>query len=327
MRPLAPLLVLALAAGCAAKAPPPAPAAHGAAGHATRADGRALPAVQPGAATGPAPVSAAPARCADDAGWNDPATPVRIHGDTWYVGTCGIAALLVTSAAGHVLLDAGTENAASQVIANVRALGFDVADIRYIVNSHAHLDHAGGIAALQQASGATVVAMADALPALRSGRSEPGDPQHGTMRPYPAVGAFRPIGDGEVLRLGPLALTAHATSGHAPGGTSWTWRSCEGDRCLDMAFVDSLTAVAAPGYRFGDAANAGLVASFGTTFERVAGLPCDVLVTPHPQASALWSRLGPGASRPLADAGACRAYAEAAAARLQARLAQERARP
>ena len=266
--------------------------------------------------------------CADDAGWNDPAAPFLIHGDTWFVGTCGITALLVTSKDGHVLLDAGTPEAAPQVVANVRALGFRVEDIRYIVNSHAHVDHAGGIAAIQKASGATVVALDAALPALRSGRNGSDDPQHGQLPAFPGVGATRAIADGDVLRLGTLAFTAHATPGHAPGGTGWTWRSCEGAACLDLAFVDSLTAVAAPGYRFGDeAAHPDLLPTFRATFERVARLPCDVLLTPHPQASAMWSRLGPRADRPLAEPGACRRYAEAAAKRLDTRLVEERATP
>lgn len=270
----------------------------------------------------------APIKCTDDAGWNDPATPRHIHGDTYFVGTCGITALLVTSPEGHVLLDAGTERAATQVLANIRALGFRVEDVEYIANSHAHHDHGGGIATLQRASGATVVAMADALPILRSGASTPADPQHGALAPFPGVGTTREIADRDVLQLGPIALTAHATPGHMPGGTSWTWRSCEAGRCLDIAYADSLTAVSAPGYRFADErAHPQVLPTFARTFERVRALPCDVLLTPHPQASALWARLAPAATRPLAEPGACRAYADAAERRLHARLAEERATP
>lgn len=281
-------------------------------------------------ATAGAPHAAPPpaAACADDAGWNDPATPRRVHGNTWYVGTCGITALLVASDAGHVLLDAGTERAAPQVLANIRALGFRPGDIRYIVNSHAHHDHAGGIAALQHASGATLVAMADALPVLRSGASTPADPQHGALDAFPGAREVQEIADGEVLRLGPIALTAHATPGHMPGGTSWTWRSCEARGCADVAFVDSLTAVSAPGYRFSDeAAHPHVLPAFRRTLARVRSLPCDLLLTPHPRASALWSRLGPAATRPLIEAGACRDYADAAERRLQVRLDEERATP
>ncbi|MFZ5657600.1 MAG: subclass B3 metallo-beta-lactamase [Pseudomonadota bacterium] len=318
MRALALAGVLA-ATGCAAT--PASPAAGTTAAGAT------------GAATGlqaTARAATAPGRCADDAGWNDPATPRHVHGSTWYVGTCGITALLVTSDAGHVLLDAGTAEAAPQVMANIRALGFRVEDVRYLLSSHAHVDHAGGFAALQRASGATLVALDAALPALRSGLSTPADPQHGALPDFTGVGtgATRPIADGDVLRLGPLAFTAHATPGHAPGGTSWTWRSCEAGACLDIAFVDSLTAVSAPTYRFSDAAShPQVLPAFEASFGRVRALPCDLLLTPHPRASALWSRLGPGATRPLAEPGACLAYADAAERRLEFRLAEERATP
>lgn len=200
------------------------------AGCAAAVSDRADPAVRsPAAVRARMPIAppAAPARCADDAGWNGPASPRRVHGDTWYVGTCGITALLIASPAGHVLIDSGTAKAASRVLANLQALGVEPRDVRYIVTSHVHHDHVGGVAALQRASGASVVAMADAATVLRSGRSLPGDPQYGGLSPFPTVDVARTIVDGEVLRLGPLALTAHATPGHAPGGTSWTWRACD----------------------------------------------------------------------------------------------------
>ena len=82
--------------------------------------------------------------------WDKPAPPVRIHGNTYYVGTCGIAAILVTGSAGHVLIDGGTERGADLVAASIRELGFRVSDIRFILTSHEHLDHAGGIATLQR---------------------------------------------------------------------------------------------------------------------------------------------------------------------------------
>ncbi|GAB2520180.1 subclass B3 metallo-beta-lactamase [Lysobacter humi (ex Lee et al. 2017)] len=294
---------------------------------------RPEPATAPVAATRqvvrmPMPPSAPPSPCAADAGWDDPASPRRVHGDTWYVGTCGITALLVASPAGHVLIDSGTENGATQVLANLRMLGVDIRDVRYILTSHVHHDHVGGVATLQRESGATVVAMVDAATVLRTGRSLPGDPQHGSLSPFAPVSAVRTIADREALRVGALTFTAQATPGHAPGGTSWTWRSCDAAGCVDIAYADSLTAVSAPGYRFSDArANPTVVPAFHATFERVAALPCDVLLTPHPQASALWSRLGPGATQPLVARGACRDYVAAARRRLDARLAEETATP
>lgn len=270
------------------------------------------------------PGATAQARCADDAGWNDPATPRRVHGNTWFVGTCGITALLVTSPQGHVLVDGATPQAGAQVLANVRALGFRPEDVRAIVLSHEHVDHAGGLAELQRATGAPVLARAPAVATLRRGASDRSDPQFLSLDHFPPVANIRRIADDEVVRVGPLMLQAVPTPGHTPGGTSWTWRSCEGGDCREVVYADSLTAIADDAYRYGDeAAHPGVVARFRQTLARVAALDCDILVTPHPSASHLWARLGPGATAPLVDTQACRAYASAAGERLDKRLADE----
>lgn len=262
--------------------------------------------------------------CAADAGWDAPSPPYRLHGDTWYVGTCGITALLVTSPQGHILLDGGTAQGAGLIEDNIRAAGFRIEDVRWIVGTHEHFDHAGGIAALQAASGATVGAREPAARVLERGGSDRSDPQYAQLDPMAPVAGVRRIGDGEVLALGPLRLTAHATPGHAPGGTSWTWRSCEGDACLDIAYVDSLSALSDDQWRFTD--HPDYVADFRRSLDTVATLPCDILVTPHPAASGLWSRIGPTANQPLATAGACSTYAGQARARLEQRLAGEAGR-
>jgi metallo-beta-lactamase class B len=288
----------------------------------------ALMALAGAAHAAPIPTLPAPNRCADDAGWNDPAVPRHVYGDTWYVGTCGITALLVTSPSGHVLVDAGTEVAAKQVEANIRALGFRVEDIRAIVGSHTHGDHAGGLAQLQRDSGARVYALRDAASVLASGRADRRDPQFEALEPFPAVARVETIADGAHVRVGPIDLQAHATPGHTPGGTSWTWRECENGRCVDIAYVDSLTAISDDVFRYSDdAAHPGVLAAFRNTLDTVAALPCDVLITPHPGASALWSRLPPDDAAPLVDRGACRAYAATARSKLQQRLDKETATP
>ena len=148
------------------------------------------------------PGATAQARCADDAGWNDPATPRRVHGNTWFVGTCGITALLVTSPQGHVLVDGATPQAGAQVLANVRALGFRPEDVRAIVLSHEHVDHAGGLAELQRATGAPVLARAPAVATLRRGASDRSDPQFLSLDPFPPVANIRRIATGTERRIG-----------------------------------------------------------------------------------------------------------------------------
>jgi metallo-beta-lactamase class B len=259
------------------------------------------------------------AACEGRDGWSDPAPPARIVGNVYYVGTCGITSLLITSPAGHILIDGATAEAAPHIAANIRRLGFDPREVRYLLNSHEHVDHAGGLAALKQLTGARLVARAEARPVLESGMTDPADPQAGAIPNFIGVKVDRLIADGGVLRLGRLALTAHATPGHTPGSTSWSWRACEGQVCRSVVYADSLTAVSAEGYRFSD--HPRRVAPFRATFERVARLDCDILLTPHPGASNLFARLA--AQAPLTDRNACAVYAATALKRLDERVARE----
>lgn len=274
------------------------------------------------AAPAPKPTAADAPACKEDARWNDPAPPQRIHANVWFVGTCGLSSLLVTGDQGHILIDGATEKAAPLIEANIRQLGFRLEDVRILVNSHGHFDHAGGLAQLQRDSGATVFARGDDADAIERGHGSRSDPQFRSAGPFPPATQVQRVVDGQVLAVGALRLTAHATPGHTPGGTSWTWRSCEGERCLDFAYVDSLTALTDDEYRYSDHADA--LAAMRATLRKVAALPCEVLVTPHPDSSDLWQRIGTRATQPLVDASACRRYAEQAEANLERQLAKEK---
>jgi len=263
---------------------------------------------------------------ADEARWSAPQQPFHIYGNSWYVGSQGLSAILLTSPQGHVLIDGTLPANAPQIEANIRALGFHLRDVKLILNSHAHFDHAGAIARLAHDSGATVAASAAGAKELRSGGDDPDDPQYGMATRYPAVAAVQVVADGAAVRVGPIAVTAHYTPGHTPGSTSWTWRSCEQGRCLTLAYVDSLTALARDGFRYSD--EPARVAAFRRSFATVAALPCDILITPHPEASGfiqkITARDREHDSAALIDTGACRAYAAAAEPRFEARLAKER---
>ena len=272
------------------------------------------------------PVPADTKACTTDADWNEPAQPLRIYGNTWYVGTCGISAILITSPEGHVLIDGATEKAAPLIEKSIQTLGFDLKDVRYILNSHEHSDHVGGIAQLQRDSGATVAARGPAAAILERGKSDRSDPQYLSVDPFPPAASVRRIVDGETIALGSLSLTAHATPGHTQGSTSWSWKSCESDRCLDIVYADSLSAFSDKVYRYSDEAqHPGVLAAFRKTLVTVAELPCDILLTPHPDASNLWSRLGPRVTAPLIDPAACRRYSATASPNLDARITKESA--
>lgn len=269
--------------------------------------------------------------CASCAGWNAPQAPFRVFGNTYYVGTRGLTALLVTGASGHVLLDGGLQESAPLIAASIRALGFRLEDVKLIVTSHTHYDHVGGVAELQRASGADVAALAPAARTLRTGRSGTDDPQFGTLAPFAPVARVRAVADREVLRVGALALTAHQTAGHTPGGTTWSWESCEGERCADMVYADSQSPISSPDFRYGASRTwPTVLADFRAGHERLDGLRCDILVTPHPEASGLWSRLDArtrGDTWALFDREACRRYAASARERLAARLVAEDTMP
>jgi metallo-beta-lactamase class B len=283
-------------------------------------------------AEGPRALKADPSKKCDQCDeWNAAQEPFRVFGNTYYVGVAGLSSVLVASDKGLILLDGGLTQSAPLIDASIRKLGFRTEDVRLIVNSHAHFDHAGGIAALQRASGAQVAASPSGAEALAKGQPPVDDPQHG-FGPggyFPAVKSVRAVADGETLRVGDLAVTAHLTPGHTPGSTTWTWRSCEGARCLDLVYADSLNAVFAPGFRFtGDAAHPSIEASFRRSIATVASLPCDIMLAVHPGNSGMEEKLRrrkeqPG-SEPFVDPGACRAYAADAAKRLDQRVADEK---
>jgi metallo-beta-lactamase class B len=270
----------------------------------------------------PATLAEHQAACRGKDGWNDPAPPVRIFGNVYQVGTCGIVVLLVAGPKGHILIDAATAEAAPAIIRNIEALGLKLRDVRVILASHEHSDHVGGLAALQRSTGATLRLSPPATRVLASGEVDRADPQHGLIAPPPPASPGKPLRDRETVSVGPLRLTAHFTPGHSAGGTSWTWRECEGHRCRRMVYADSLTAVSAKGYRF--TAHPERIAALQQSFNTVAALPCELLITPHPAASRLYQRLA-GTVQPHL-AGECRAYAAKAHAAFAERVAAERAR-
>ena len=269
-------------------------------------------------------VADAPKTCAQCQTWSEPREPFRVFGNTWYVGN-NLGSILITSPKGHILIDGGLTQSPPLIAANIAKLGFKLEDVKLILNSHTHFDHAGGIAAIVRVSHARVAASPAAKRALERGGPTEDDPQFTFGDTYPKVARVNAITDGQTLHVGPLAITAHFTPGHTPGGTTWTWRSCEGATCYDMVYADSLNSISAPGFRFtGDATHPSRVATFEQSIATVAGLPCDILLAPHPELVDLYGRL---ANHAFVDRTACRRYADAAGQRLEKRIAEEQATP
>ena len=261
------------------------------------------------------------AACGTSTDWNKPAPPVRIHANTYLVGTCGISSILITGSRGHVLIDGGTEQGADLIAENVRSLGFRMTDIRFILVSHEHHDHVGGVARLQQLSGASVVSSAAAKPVLESGQPSRDDPQFGSVKSFPPVRVERVVGDGQGVLLGDIYVTPMATPGHTPGALSWRWEACAGAVCRTIVYADSLTPISNDTYRFSD--HPAYLAAYRASLAKIAASRCEILLTPHPTASAMKERMV--GAKPLFDTDGCRAYAARLTTMLDERLAKEAA--
>jgi metallo-beta-lactamase class B len=271
-----------------------------------------------------------PSSCVDCPEWNKPQQPFRIYGNTYYVGSRGLGSILITSSTGHILIDGALPESVPQIIGNIRSVGFRIQDVKLIVNSHSHFDHAGGISELQKLSGARVAASPWTAAVLKKGAVPRDDPQFGEIIPIARVARVQTFKDGETLEAGSIKVKAHLTPGHTPGGTSWTWHSCEGGRCLNLVYADSLTPVSADGFLFSRSKEySHAVADFERSYSFLDSTPCDILITPHPDFSNLWQRLAQRNSIPdsLIEPYACQELAESSRQRLKARLASEASLP
>lgn len=262
--------------------------------------------------------------------WSQSQKSFQIYGNVYYVGTAGLSSILITSKDGHVLIDGALPQSAPMIVENMKALGFKIADVKLILNTHVHFDHAGGIAELQKASGARVAASPPTTKVLKSGEIDNSDPQFGTLPKISPVTEVKVLKDGETVKVGTLAVTAHFTPGHTPGGTSWTWKSCEGDRCLNIVYADSLNPVSAKGYLYSDRKrNPNGVQQLQGSYVVLNALPCDILLTPHPELSSTFDKLSrreSGAANAFVDPNSCRAYVQASRDKLDKRVAEEAAK-
>lgn len=208
--------------------------------------------------------------------WNEPMAPFTVMGNVHYVGTKGVAAWLITSPKGHILIDGILAQSPPQIIANIKTLGFDIGDVKYLLNSHAHIDHAGGLAALKAASGATMLASAADKPILEAGEIDYG-PTGGVR--FPAVRVDRVIGEASVVRVGNAVLVAHLTPGHTPGCTSWstTVKDAAGQE-RSVLFHCSTTVAGQP---LVPESYPGMVSDYKASFAKLANYRADILLANH----------------------------------------------
>jgi metallo-beta-lactamase class B len=257
--------------------------------------------------------------------WNQ---PYRIAGNLYYVGASDVTSFLIATPKGHILLDSGFAETVPIIQANVKKLGFRMEDVKILLNSHAHYDHAGGLAALKEMTGATLAASAaDAEQLARGGKD---DPHIGNDGLFAAVRADRILKDGDTVSLGGSTLTAHLTPGHTRGCTTWTMRVKDGDKTEDVVFVCSTSVL--PGVRLTDNAKYPKVGEdYGKTFQTLKALPCDIFLAPH---ASFYDGLGKAArlregakENPFVDPKGYREYVEKSEKRYLDLLQAERDAP
>jgi metallo-beta-lactamase class B len=254
------------------------------------------------------------------------AEPFRIAGNFYYVGANDVASFLITGPEGHVVIDGGYPGTAPMIMASIGKLGFDVRDVKVLLNSEPHFDHAGGLAALQKASGAELWASDASAAALASGGDDPDMllPMRALIRSgvlgYPEPHVDHRFKDGDTIRVGPIAVAAHVTGGHTRGCTSYSLRVRDGERVLNVVSACSLVVMGGSRY-------AGQGADLERTFGVLRSLPADVWVSSHAR---LWGRYRKFVARdtarnpadPFIDPEGYRAYVDSGEARFRRGVVQ-----
>lgn len=233
--------------------------------------------------------------------------PHKIVGNVYYVGTRTLSAFLITSPEGHILINSTYERNVRTIEQSVAALGFQFADIKILLGTHAHGDHQEGDALVKQLTGAQVMVMREDVPALLA--IAPG------AKPHPVD---RQLKDGDQVRLGVTTLVAHLTAGHTRGCTTWTMKAQEEGKSYDVVFACS--------YRAPAMVTPDIQSEFTRTFKLLRSLPCDVPLGDHPaqyNMAAKYARVRAGAPNPFLDKANCWAEAEIQEAMLRAQLAMQ----
>jgi metallo-beta-lactamase class B len=256
---------------------------------------------------------------------NQPAEPFKIADNLYYVGSSDIGSYLITTASGHILIDAGYVETVPIIRANIAKLGFRVEDVKVLLNTQAHFDHAGGFADLKRLSGARLmVSDEDAVMIEGGGR---GDFYLGDSRPFPPAAVDRRLKDLDTVALGDMLLTARLTPGHTKGCTTWTFDVRDRDTLYHVVDLCGLSIL--EGTRVsGMPAYPSIAKDYTRTYEILKKLPCDIFIGAHAsyydgQRKAAARRAQPDGGNPFVDPQGYRTYIERAEQRFRNQLAQE----
>ena len=253
--------------------------------------------------------------------WNKPYKPFRVIGNVYYVGMAGVSAFLIVTPKGNILTDGGLPESAPAIEKNIQALGFKLSDVKILLNSHAHFDHAGGLAKLKADTGARLYASAQDKPFLESGHITFG-PSIATL--FPPVKVDRTVVDGDTVSLGGVTLTANMTPGHTPGCTTWTMPLTDGGAKHKVMFFCSISVAGNP--LTGSAAYPAITDDYKKSFARLDKMDADVFLAPHAAQFGLEAKVAkmkPGAPNPFVDPGELHRFLRDARKDYDAELAKQ----
>lgn len=256
--------------------------------------------------------------------WTAPFEPFQLVGNIYYVGTGGIAVYVIKTSQGLILMDTAMSQSTGMIKDNIAKLGFKVADIKIVLNSHAHLDHTGGFAEIKKETGAQLIAGERDKPLLEGGYY-PGDEKNEALA-FPPVKVDRTVKEGDKVTLGDTTLTPHATPGHSPGCTSWEMTVKDGDQSREVLFFCSGTV--ALNKLVGQPTYPGIVDDYRATFAKVKAMKIDVLLGPHPEVYGMQAKraqMKDGAPNPFVKPDELATYATGLSEEFDKQLAKQTA--
>lgn len=213
-------------------------------------------------------------------GWKGVMPPRHIIGNIYYVGMSGVCCWLITTPDGNIMIDSTFEECVPQICKNIEQLGFRVGDTKWLLSSHAHVDHTGGHALMKKLTGARIVASAADAHVMETGGADDFSPFPKELLAYTPVKADRIVKDGDEVSLGGVTLTAHLTPGHTKGATSWAMQVKDGDKTYNVVFFSSVSIVA-PTRLVNNPDYPSIAEDYAATFKTLKALPCDVFFAPH----------------------------------------------
>jgi len=250
--------------------------------------------------------------CAQNPDWTTPEKPFKIVGNLFYVGSKDLAAYLVATPQGLILINSNLASSAPQIRRSVELLGFRFSDIKILLNSQAHNDHVASTAEIKKLTGATIMVMAPDVPVVESGGKKDYLFANDPSMHFPPFKVDRTLHDGERVSLGGTVLVAHLTAGHTKGCTTWTMQVTEDDKTYDVVILG------------GAGMNGGtklihnpeyprIAQDFTATFRTLKSLPCDIFLGAHGlyfDMQAKIANMGEGKPNPFIDPAGYKAYVE-----------------